>query len=158
MSSRDIDALVAEHVMGWKWMSRPSDGYTILLPPDLIQRVTGKGLFDEPVINISSLSAREVAGVGPFVVAEEGAKRQIPQWMNLPPRYSTDPAACQQVKDKMRADGWSFGQNDLPKERRILAMWDHPDHGNVSIAKHELELMAVCIAALRALGVKVSDE
>lgn len=66
--------------------------------------------------------------------------------------YTTDPTACQSLKDKVRADGWTYS---------IHCRWDgyravlYPDTGNRSVGDEKTELVAVVLACLRAYGAEV---
>lgn len=133
MTNREIDALCAEKVMGWKWRTRRSDMSSWLLPP----------------------SVKEVHQVvGPFGEEEiPGSIRKDVRWC-LASCYSTDPEASKQLRDKMRADGYHYSVEwEAPG---FDASFIRPtEEGFNYTASRESEEMAVALAALRAKGVEI---
>lgn len=72
--------------------------------------------------------------------------------------YTTDATACQELKDKARADGWRVlvGDPEVP----VPAFWCQmsglePTHDGVVNVVAETELVAVVLACVRAYGAEV---
>lgn len=69
------------------------------------------------------------------------------------PRFSTDPAASKQLRDKMRADGWLYFISAHLHD--FACEWWKPDTDGNFIEKSDTEEMAVALAALKAVGVEL---
>ncbi len=74
----------------------------------------------------------------------------------VPPAYSTDPAASKQLRDRMRELGWNFEMRWMSGYNPWAQFWKR---GSVAqIGESATEELAVALAALRALGVEVPTE
>lgn len=116
MTDRELDALVAEKVMGWRierYMTNPPKPTGMGMPPD-------------------STTIAEI------------------------PAYSTDIAAAWEVVEKMRAQGFDnqfSWRADRPGHRsRPFACF-----GRNGSAEADTLQKAICLAALKAVGVKMDD-
>lgn len=132
-AGRELDALVAERVMGYQWWHR--EGLrNHLLSPDAAQWA---GSLD----------------------MKPGAAETDKAFYNGAPPYSTDIAAAWEVIERMTAQGWHyeiggpaastphwarFGRGDYDPHNDE---WDEQHIGMGSAAPH-----AICLAALRAIG------
>lgn len=145
-SKADLNRAVAEHCMGWVWQSNITHGYTILLPPDWRQMSNGvKHWIFCPTVGDMNLT------VGVF----EAEQTCFPRKECSVPDFCGDPVASYMLRQKMRASGHRVHIVDLAnhpttgvqvlksKPARLVAAEDHKD-----------ELIAMCLAALRALGVE----
>lgn len=76
-------------------------------------------------------------------------------------RFSTDPAACQQLKDKARADGWCYLIQARSTGEYLARFYrdEGPDFETTTEAEGSdpVEFRAIVIAALRAHGVEVPE-
>lgn len=69
--------------------------------------------------------------------------------------YTTDPTACQSLKDKARADGWSYQITFLLDEVRA-GVWKPPVSMDTYFdAVADSECVAVVLACVRAYGAEV---
>jgi hypothetical protein len=114
-TGRELDALVAEKVMGWRDVS---DGY----------------------------------GTPPEATLWEA--------IHIIPHYSTDIAAAWQVVERMRDQGWTSHYTDLSLDsREPWHSWHFtgttPPNGPTLSAQASTVPHAICLAALRAVGVEV---
>lgn len=152
MTNREIDALVAENVMGWKWIPR-NDGYGFLLPPDWRQMLTKDGLSGW--IHTPSCQTTNLIG-GFFGKGELTDKAPYGG-----PRFSTDPAASKQLRDRMRELGYVV--EIFNRVNGSTWCWIHPGEDGLNESNpreipaisSDTEEMAVALAALFALGVEV---
>ena len=136
LSDREIDALVAEKVMGWTLFEGPD--YTLVCDPDCS--------VDRPQRSVT-------------VSRDETTKRAIPD--RFPPgkhawHPSTDPVASKQLRDEMRKRGW-FWLLQLRQDSGacLMRFWRDSDDGEDVIeadANAPTEERAICIAALRAIA------
>lgn len=128
MTNREIDALVAERVMGWRLVTDSAElarmGYR-----------TGPGFHDK----------------GIYFAGEEW--KACIECGNVP-EFSADPAASKQLRDKMRADGFDYELN-ATKRDGIWATFSHPGTVEDFTTYGDTEEMAVALAALKAFGVEV---
>lgn len=65
---------------------------------------------------------------------------------------STNPAACQMVKDKISEYGYYWRIERTPSGKITVAIWGN---GNVTTVRGDNEFRAICLAALRAKGVEI---
>lgn len=122
-AGRELDALVAEKVMGWRWISYNNNGF-ILVPPDQHSRMKPEYVFQDKA------GSREHAGL---------------------PRYSTDIAAAWEVVEKLHEiPGYEIIDIRLCSiGYAILApMGNHMK----SVSTAETAPLAICLAALKAVG------
>jgi len=170
---RELDALVAERVMGWRWLSRTDSSSANpyrsawLFPLDSHDYdEKKKGIFGEPVIGHSGSSYPAAYAVGPFHEYDGGRKEPS----NVPP-YSSDIVAAFQVIEKLRKDGYSFCCWDTPEfssfAGRVAAFrfGVHPpsrdDLEDCFVGSGHLEgsmPLAICRAALKAVLSRVESE
>lgn len=145
VAGRELDTLVAERVMGWKWMSRACDSKNAnpyrsawLFPPDSVDVDTGReGLFGEPIIVRNGI-------VGPFREYDGGRKEQ---GGNLP-HYSTDIAAAMEVVEKMREQGFIVSMMSDPPWTCEMAK---PSWSGSECWTGATLPLAICLAALAAV-------
>ena len=145
MTDRELDALVAEKVMGARWFG--TEGAD---PPSLKVKL--------PRFMV-------------YVLCLRGGEPNMPDWdvcgrpeiwndsaLDEIPHYSTDIKAAWEVVEKMRADGFvgEFVQ-DVP-DGASARFWDNPLFEAFTETKMPADdtlPLAICLAALRAKGVKV---
>ncbi len=141
MDNREIDALVAEHVMGWRWVEH--GGFDWIVPPDVVPDIAffmwGHRIHDDKP---------QFSG----------------EFENVLPHHSTDIAAAWKVVEAMRAAGWRLHIQDAssrgnskskdelgrPYWSAELERYEHCEYGYGPTVPR-----AICIAALRAKGVNV---
>ena len=147
MNDRELDALVAEKVMGWTYW-RSKHGHWIVTDPD--------GMTHEPLF----------ANLPPNFDSDTGKKNPDPIWhdgLDLP-SYSTDIAAAWLVAEKIGvtvihlADGrWLAGEDGhdvlwTDEEGEHFSYYEtHIDGGGWFADKSAAR--AICLAALHSLGV-----
>ena len=144
-SLADLDSLVAEHAMGWVWQSNITHGYTILLPPDWRQMSNGDGtehwIFC-PTVGDMNLT------MGWF----EAEQTCFPRKCYSGPSFSSDPAASYALEQKMRAAGYAPSMVDYLSEGWRVSLAG--TRSAKSPSWHTSRLIAMCLAALRALKVE----
>lgn len=125
-AGRELDALVAEKVMGWKWcendigkesLQPPSEEYAFLSP-------------NHPV----------------FWADEKG-------YTKIMPHYSTNIADAWKVVEKMRENFWV--QVDVG-DIILCSMGEYGFVCSTIQAEAETAPLAICLAALKAMGVEVN--
>lgn len=146
MTNREIDALVAQHAMEWKWIPR-DDGMGFLLPPDWRQMISKDGRAGW----IYTPSCPGTNLIGGFF----GKGEIIQKVPNTAPYYSTDPAASKRLRDRMRELGWDFHRMDLGKFRRSIAAKHNGQKWVTACVDDESEEMADALVSLKALGVEI---
>lgn len=133
LEARELDALVAERLMdyGYFRFTRPDGssfeqlGPLASFTPEFLERMNGERI-------------------------ESGADD-----MDSAPHFSTDPAASKQLRDTMRAEGWSLLVR-LPGATKPFFKPSAEYFGNDlkdATAAADTEERAVALAALRAKGV-----
>jgi len=141
-SDREVDALVAEHIFGWRWITCIataggfSRGRTYLLVDD-----TSAALLDQH-------SDKFIDDDG------SGVRRA-----HHTPNYTTDPVACARLKRKLREAGWAI-ELFIPSNRdrddawfcSVERMTTEDEVGGNGIGTEE---RALALAALRAYGIEV---
>jgi hypothetical protein len=80
-AGRELDALIAEKVMGFKWRTSKHSGYRYLFPPGHRSNLFTDSIGNEPLYG---------------------------DWDDCVPAYSTDIAAAWQVVEKLCADAHNF--------------------------------------------------
>lgn len=148
VSPREIDALVAGHIFGWKWVVNVDHNFTHLT--DWAKDVSGCRFLRDSTFRPHELQA--------FATGSEPIGRTVVGgYTEIYPRYSTDPAASKQLRDKMRADGWRFTMYDQ-KDSMVFAQFiRNDDHGFLTPCESaDTEEMAVALAALAAVGKPVA--
>lgn len=130
MNDRQIDALIAEKVFGWKWYTAPN-GFKVLFSPS-----------DSMLVNTED---------APCYVEREGQYQHTHN-------YTTDPAASRQLREKL-AERFTYVRVDICNgvitgSRAYIARAWHPAKESFS-AEADTEHMAVAKAALLTVGVKV---
>lgn len=133
MTYGEIDALVAEHIDGWRWVVDDESPYRFLAPVDHKPTWWSFAKGTEPIGKVHST---------PTI-----------------PRYSTDPAASKALRDKMRAEGYGYTIDFAPDNSGtplIMRASFHRSHEDeLWWADADAEERAVSIAALRAKGIEV---
>lgn len=154
MDNRELDALAAEHIEGWQWwISTPKPEITPT-PKHVLETIGMRFLRPPGYVNWVRL---QVPAVGDEPIAPFVSWRHASDF----PHYSTDPVACQQLKERMRADGWNYNFRWRADQRSVLNGWysgefwrgTDESHG----AREISELRAVVLAALRAKGIEVPN-
>lgn len=145
-AGRELDAAIAQHLFGWRWMERTMpDVKAIALFPsatsDLMNPGNWRDVTDEPV---KALRFRD--------------------WTRDIPRYSTDATTMLAVLEKMIERGWVYQLGGEVHHQPDAAFWHHGTPGLLGNAGEGIRAAgdtlpeAVCIAALRALGVLPLEE
>jgi hypothetical protein len=131
-AGRELDALVAEKVLGWVWAQDDPESYSTLFRPG--QRfIVPPGVFD--------FSLKVVPATTDLPLAKE--------WWGNVPRYSTDIAAAHQVLNHLLDQGVEY-------EISAYKIGDHRKYGvvltsnEVSVESdwHESLPLAICVAAV----------
>lgn len=170
-AGRELDALVAEHVMGERltpgreramvevgWRHISVTGRTFLLDNGESLPMPGGEYLPapeadddwEPVWN-DRYALHVARHLGDAVAAEVDAVR-------LPAKpYSTNIAASWEVVEKMLADGWEVfvmvEPRREPRNHASVEAW----HGNRMVCEDgDTAPVAICLAALRAYGAEVT--
>ena len=84
------------------------------------------------------------------------------RWVELP-HYSTDIAAAWQVVEKMRSSGWRFEAFDTIRDSWLVRFgkgeFNHYENewSKEHISDENSCTLAICLAALKAVGVEVSE-
>lgn len=165
MSDREMDALVAEKLFGWRWVKYPAPNdpdkvLTAIIPPDAPDRVWPNG-YDR-IWQTSDAGAPRFSRWDDMMWWDDGAG------CHGLPHYSTDIADAFDVVDRMHALGYvlSLYSGCLPPLRPWVAVFDQSvapawttsgDWGR-PLPTHETPARGICIEALRALGVEVPDD
>lgn len=133
-SLRDLDALVAEKVMGWRWYRRSNPitgGYWLDSAKRPTDGITGEAM-------LTSHEDAEELGLSP-----EPANVS---------RYTSDPAAAYALRQRMREEGW-FYQSACSGETVLAIFSRGGQNGQEGTGLHSSEHIAFCLAALEANGV-----
>lgn len=126
MTDRELDALVAEKVFGWRpWVNK-----------------RGAWVVETPDGQLSEGDAYASAGSWAFFYDDEL------------PRYCTDIADAWRVVEKMR-ERWHFSIDSGLRGLTTAKFWAREGLG-YGACPDELAPRAICLAALRAVGVEVS--
>ena len=141
MTDRELDALVAEEVMGWRWRAFKSDWDAPkwakdIYPPDAVE-----------------LSWPDEPGAPPLA---ELPYRRSAHYLDMP-HYSSDIAAAWQVVERMRdLDFYATIGQDWPGNEGLWEV-DFSKDGDVYFyaAEHSVS-RAICLAARKALGAEVN--
>lgn len=150
---RELDALIAEKVMGWAWEDAPASGCNILYkPPHHLK--AGLVYYDGKMAAVPS------EYIGKWIDAHYWAGGEI--GTTKLPDYSTNILAAWEVVEAMKKKGyhWWFAATATPREFTDV----HSEHKtnlacirltccSQTIVKHEEDTMpfAICCAALKAL-------
>lgn len=127
VAGRELDALVAEKVMGWIWFPKDDEGPRYLASPDpnsMYVWYPGSGVGTHPL-------------------------------------YSTSIAAAWEVWDKLIADGWypdvitSHVSDGLDYRCELHRGGD--GDGDYVISHADTAPLAICLAALAAIGIPLTD-
>jgi hypothetical protein len=128
-AGRELDALVAEKVMGWK-------------PDPARCRLCGWPLSD-------GMCTPDNCSLRPLPI--------VPY--DIPPDYSTDIAAAWQVVEHLRErDIWldSLEQKWESEMTRVIFGWRDPERGALFAQEMgDTPAHAICLAALRAVGMEI---
>jgi hypothetical protein len=140
MSDRELDALVAEEVMEWRWRAFKSDRNAPkwakdIYPPDAIELEWP----DEP-------------GAPPL--AELPYLRSA-HYLDMP-HYSSDIAAAWQVVEKMR-ENWFIAISTTIEGGWMVIIRRHGYSNTLEVTSIDSAPRAICLAVLKALGVEVDD-
>jgi hypothetical protein len=139
--SRDLDALLAEKVCGWRWVRLPATGSLLIVGPQDAAEYHPQLLCDRPA---------------------EILPHQVP--MRLP-RYSSDIAAAFLVVAKMRELGfiWElchciplsippYGASFVSRSETVRDYEANRDMIERAFVLADTAPLAICLAALKALG------
>lgn len=129
-AGRELDALIAEKIIGWKWINHPG--------------------FDEPFM----FSPEQVKGFIPeFVAAHtvENCDRNAPDRL---PHYSTSIADAWLVVEKLRERESIARSNGASDQAWVSFVWNLPmsRHG-IHYMLFSLTPLAICLAALKTMEV-----
>ncbi len=130
MTDREIDALVAEHCMGWK-------------------RIEGKDAI--------VAAGHAPAGSSPDyhhvrVWVNDLNSRQACDECGSMPEFSTEPVASKQLRDKMRDDGFDY-EIEVSAALGISVKLKIPNDPDCFVCTGSTEERAFALTALRAKGV-----
>ncbi len=143
LAGRELDALVAEKVMGWKWEEWTSPGHRGKTLYDLQHLKAGTIYFENSIsptyINVFSESHWWPGG-------EMGAR--------CLPHYSSAIAAAWEVVESIKQRGWSWWMADTTDPSRPVGahVRRFPDKETFSNAYADRMPLAICRAALMAVG------
>lgn len=159
MTNREIDAQVAEHCMGWKppaqkldtsgdrgWSKRNQGG---------AWKLQVYGGYDTKTQEYAMTLLEEITDAEfrsrYLWQSPDGEYVDAIDCMEYPPiRPTEDPVASKQLRDKMRAEGFSY---QICSGRNFHASFFLRDHSSLGSSKDQNdELMAVALAALAAKG------
>lgn len=140
MENCEIDALIAEKVMGWKWVKRT----------DLNRDPKHPGFT-----SWTRYLAKE-----PLAEWQVLAETELPIESNLGvgiPEYSTDISAAWLVVEKIKNIGTRGFQMNYEKNIWWVGCVNHGDNGERELYSHqhgeaETLPLAICLAALKAVG------
>jgi hypothetical protein len=138
--SREIDALVAEKVMGWKWYRVVSTA--VLCPPfrQAEWNRAGAWMYEPLPDGPGDLKRDDIDGIF-FYDSSKGGHT-----MAHIREYSTDISAAWAVVEQMRERGYIL---TLSGHRKAPWRAQFADHGE---ACSDSPVMAICIAALKSIG------
>jgi len=158
---REIDALVAVHIMGLRVLGKV---HAYGVDGDWILRL--KPIHDGESCHLQPVAQSPFWPVGEVPTTDDESIGGVPlSWVDVVPEYSTDPAAAWSVVKKMRADGWEYRMGDGDGFHTV-EFGRHGTgcvHGQCEIgsgcrwanANEDAMPLAVCLAALKAVGVEV---
>lgn len=153
MTDREIDALVAEKVMGWQSYIDKRDCWVVVRPVEKTNQ------FQD---------GRQTEWTGERAWGHDvasGKRWDRPWWgaTQSVPEFSTDIAAAFFVVEAMRAKGFVFEFEWWPESENSAARFtnDRRERNEECdewrpFAASERPARAICLAALKALGVEVS--
>lgn len=161
MTDRELDALVAEKVMGWEWAPfnyKPNFG-----PMEKTEVLAPAKWSDPNHLVFTDYDPSAKPNQVKVPITESGRlDRVFPQGPNFHqlawvPLFSTDISAAWQVVEKMREGLRDFHMESYDCEKKgkgyFVAFWgnfdDWFDAPDASPAR------AICLAALRAVGVEI---
>lgn len=133
-AGRELDALVAEKVIGWKWATFCRVAL-LLSPFDFEREVPGK------------------PWMGWTEGAENSVQRDIEERLEgfqSIPHYSTDIAAAWEVVEKMRRDGYGVHVGGRPDAWEISII--NAGGLEFSLDDQPTAPLSICLAALQAVG------
>lgn len=150
MDNREIDMLIAEKVMEWKWM-RSVPGHKF---------GDGSALTDDRVraflVNPTDDSFIRICEL----IDDDGKYPRI--CGATLPYYSTDISTAWQVIQKMQADGWHYEIGDMHNDPSHLVKFGrgkYNPYDNLFDEEHSATAptpwLAICLAALEAVGVDI---
>ena len=128
MDNRKIDALVAEHIMEWKWTVNISQG--------------------SPVRFLLNYTAKHLAAA-----KGDEAEEPMAQWSF--PRYSTDWDAAMKVRDKVRT--WDM-ERQTRFLIHLLGLAHRHYVATVANMLLYIQPIDICLAALKTLDIAVPEE
>lgn len=133
MDLRQIDALVAEKVMGFK-------------------------VVDDPLVSLNGVRyIHKIEVAWDHGEGFTGKGRQWPERIGTLPRYSSEIAAAWQVVERLIALGYRLDIRWLLSNQWDVIFEKWPDPRRISKADPSCAL-AICLAALRAVGVEVTED
>jgi hypothetical protein len=125
MDNREIDALIAEKLFGWEWMQGRANN---LVPPNKVKAAQAFGMHRgrNPDLHTTAPSTL--------------------------PHFSTDPAASDQLLDRMRGLGWKYRIMWNGEDFTVTMQRGTPLNGwGFSEAESDTQRMAVAMACLKAV-------
>lgn len=127
-AGRELNALVAEHVMGWRWLS---------LEPEFPEQ---KALYP-PDLEVDQVSW--CVGDDPKELAED---------------YSTDIRAAMNVVEKLNRLWFEIGRENAGGVRWDAIFYNDPDLKDSVHVTADTAPLAICLAALMTVGYTIDDE
>lgn len=157
MTDRELDALVAEKVMGLSVVGWAYYEYECLCEetsfPGKERSPVYAEMVDTPLFDTHERRVAEVEKGHGFLI---GAWHSYECEVVAP--YSTDISAAWQVVERMRERGWAVGvQQKHASEWQASFVIPKAGKRWCAFAEDAAAARAICLAALRALGVEVGE-
>lgn len=151
--NRELDALIAIHVFGWRWMRNTHVGKCALIAPETSAEEALEGW---KASNWCAAEWEPCEGIPAQVERDRGWARICSEYRGGEllrtglPRYSEDIAAAWKIVTEMRKRGGTL----MLVEHIRLPRWeaDFGMGGVYNPAQDESECVALCRAALASLG------
>lgn len=152
MTDREINAAIAEHIMGWVWVQHSPqqtqlEGYQGENPRWLADPKWIKGLGDDPS----------------WVIVPANMDAPIHVSLDIL-HFSTDISATWQVVSELQQHGLHFsiestvrGSLEDLRTKTKHYQWHVSVRGAKAEAREDTAALAICLAALRAVGVEVTQ-
>lgn len=156
-AGRELDALVAEQVMGWPvlgWTTCAyADGEWTMHPGD---EPSGFMVHAEHApVYLRTCHCADVDVEDLELVEEDRIFGHYTFCLDVVPRFSTEIAAAWQVVEKMRSLGWFYSVSDVIEINEHLARFFKPDQPDAQAMDASVSL-AICRAALKACNAEQS--
>jgi len=135
LTPRERDALVAEKVMGWVWLKYPKED-------EWAQIYLKEGRISYWMDGVCTINTTN--------------KDETPNC----PFYTTSIKTAWVIIDKMDSEGWVWDLNSHAGWRVRIAKYSSPDQAIYECSQKFVKTLteSICIAALRAKGLKINTE